>query len=217
MKRLELSIFNDKALREKKPVFNLYAEKDTDKEFANVLDNESLIKNIIKSNPEKGFELVFKKYYKPLCNHAIRYVYSKEIAEDIVSEIFANVWRKKLFETITGSYRAYLYQALRNNIYNYLKNEFAKKPDFLNNKDEEGLFECDTPQKILLFDELNNKIGESINSFSPQCQKVFLMSRVEGKKNREIAEELDIKLKTVEAHMMKALAILKNSLSAYLK
>ena len=70
---------------------------------------------------------------------------------------------------------------------------------------------------MLLFDELSVKIKETVNAFPPQCQRVFILSRYEGKKNREIAEELNIKLKTVEAHMMKALSALKNSLANYLK
>jgi len=216
MNNSDLLIFNGNSKDTEKSSFNLFAENDTNKEFATILDNEAFIKNVIKTNPEKGFELIFKRYYAPLCNHAIKFVYSKEIAEDMVSEIFSNFWIKKSYETITGRYRSYLYQALRNNIYGYLRNEYAKNPDFLNSQQEDS-FECNTPQKILLFQELNNKIDASIKSFSPQCQKVFLLSRVEGKKNREIADMMNLKIKTVEAHMMKALYILKNSLSAYLK
>jgi RNA polymerase sigma-70 factor (ECF subfamily) len=52
------------------------------------LDDEIFIKKALQSNPKYGCELLFRKYYKPLCNHAIRYVYSKEIAEDLVSDVF---------------------------------------------------------------------------------------------------------------------------------
>jgi len=217
MKNFDLSIFSEKNMREKTPVFNLYAENETNKELANILEDEAFIKSIIKTNPEKGFELIFKKYYTPLCNHALLYVYSREIAEDIVSEIFTVFWKRKSYEDVTGRYRSYLFQALRNKIYNYLKSEYSKKPDYFKSDEDAETSDCNTPQKILLFQELNNKIDESIQSFSPQCQKVFLLSRVEGKKNREIAEELNIKLKTVEAHMMKAISILKDALSGYLK
>ena len=217
MKNFDLSIFSEKNMREKTPVFNLYAENETNKELANILEDEAFIKSIIKTNPEKGFELIFKKYYTPLCNHALLYVYSREIAEDIVSEIFTVFWKRKSYEDVTGRYRSYLFQALRNKIYNYLKSEYSKKPEYFKSDKDTETSDCNTPQKILLFQELNNKIDESIQSFSPQCQKVFLLSRVEGKKNREIAEELNIKLKTVEAHMMKAISILKDALSGYLK
>jgi RNA polymerase sigma-70 factor (ECF subfamily) len=162
--------------------------------------------------------MIFKRYYSPLCNHAARFVYSKEIAEDIVSEIFLNCWKKKLYETITSTFRAYLYTAVRNSAYNYLKGEFSEK---LTGREEilipVGFMEETDPQKILLLNELAGRIERTIDAFPPQCQKVFLMSRFEGKKNREIASELAIGIKTVEAHMMKALALLKRSLSDYLK
>ena len=186
---------------------------------AQVFGDEAMIRTVIKSNPEKGYELLFRKYHKTLCSHAVRYVYSKEIAEDIVSDIFVNLWRKRLFEHITTSYRDYLFQALRNTVYNYLKSEFAKKNESVSSFTSEfDIFqENNTPQKMLLFDELNKKIEQSVGGFSPQCQKVFLLSRFEGKKNREIASELNIKIKTVEAHMMKALSLLKAAMADYLK
>jgi len=198
---------------------DLHIGRDQDKYSANVLDSEAIIRNLLKSNPEKGFELIFKRYYKPLCSHAVRFVYSKELAEDIVSEIFANFWRKKHYENVATSFRAYLYRSVRNAIYNYLQSEYGKKSSAFAvvNDVEEKIQETDTPHKILLFDELSRQIEEAVSSFPPQCQKVFILSRFEGKANKEIAEEMNIKLKTVEAHMMKALATLRNCMSAYLE
>jgi RNA polymerase sigma-70 factor (ECF subfamily) len=73
----------------------------------------------------------------------------------------------------------------------------------------------ETPQAMLQYDELIQKIENSITALPPQCQRVFLMSRFENKKNREIAEELEIALKTVEAHLMKALSQMRNALDGY--
>ena len=222
MKSLRNVFNNDEGLTESKPLFNTSGDEfdENRKQLATVLDNEAIVRNALSNNPEKGFEMLFNKYYKPLCSHAVRFLYSKEVAEDIVSEVFVNFWRKKHYENVTTSYRAYLYQAVRNSIYNYLKSEFGKKSNYglyVENDMEIKQLDYDTPQRILLFDELFKKIEESVASFPPQCQKVFLLSRFEGKKNREIAEELDIKIKTVEAHMMKALGLLKNCLTDYLK
>lgn len=218
MEKLD-NVFNNDELNREKPLFKAEDEQ-VNTSMASVIDNESIIRNVLKTNPERGFEMLFKRYYKPLCNHAVRFVYSKEIAEDVVSEVFVNFWKKKHYENVSSSYRAYLYQAVRNTIYNHLKSEFGKKNNhglYVDNASRENELEFDTPQRILLFDELYRKIEQSVDGFPPQCQKVFLLSRFEGKKNREIAEELNIKIKTVEAHMMKALSMLKNSLSDYLK
>ncbi len=197
---------------------NTRKEGDDDMHSANILDNEAIIRNVLKSNPEKGFELIFRRYYKPLCSHAVRFVYSKELAEDIVSEIFTNFWKKKHYENVTSSFRAYLYRSVRNAIYNYLQSEYGRRSNLMTvvNDLEEIVLEFNTPQKILLFDELSHQIEVAVSSFPPQCQKVFILSRFEGKANKEIALEMNIKLKTVEAHMMKALATLRNCLNVYL-
>jgi len=186
-------------------------DKDAD-EQALLMDNETFIRVILKDDPEKGFAVLFKKYYGPLCSHATRFVYSKEIAQDIVSEVFLNFWNKQLYLSVTSTFRAYLYTAVRNNAYNHLKQEFGEKLATTT----EPVEDLD-PQSILLLGELMTKIERTIETFPPQCQKVFLLSRFEGRKNREIADELQIRPKTVEAHMMKALSILKKTLSEYLK
>lgn len=219
MKKTGLPFISKEHFLNEKRLQALSKDEKPEKQLANILDDEAILRNTFKNNPEEGFEMVFRRYYKPLCSHAVRYVYSKEIAEDIVSEVFVNFWKKNNYENVRISYRAYLYQALRNTIYNYLKSEYGKRANsFLSiNNEIDEVKEESTPQKMLLFDELSGKIKETVNAFPPQCQRVFILSRYEGKKNREIAEELNIKLKTVEAHMMKALSALKNSLANYLK
>ena len=219
MKKNELNFINNEDTLNENGLHALSKDEPVQKHFANVLDDEAILRNAFKNNPENGFEFVFRRYYKPLCSHAVRYVYSKEIAEDIVSDVFINFWKNGNYRNVKISYRAYLYQALRNTIYNHLKSEFGKRSNNTStlSKEMDEVTEERTPQKMLLFDELSNKIQETVNAFPPQCQRVFILSRYEGKKNREIAEEMNIKLKTVEAHMMKALSVLKNSLANYLR
>ena len=187
-------------------------DKDADDQ-ALLMDNETFIRIMLKDDPDKGFAVLFKKYYGPLCSHATRLVYSKEIAQDIVSDVFLNFWKKRLYESVTSTFRAYLYTAVRNSAYNHLKQEFGEKKLTTTAEPVEDA----NPQSILLLGELMTKIERTIETFPPQCQKVFLLSRFEGRRNREIADELQIRPKTVEAHMMKALSILKRTLSDYLK
>lgn len=178
------------------------------------LDSEVFIRETFKENPRKGYELLFRRYYRALCSHAVRFVYSKEVAEDIVGDIFLILWKNKVYEKINTSFRAYLYASVRNRAFNYLKWEFKKDVDIDMILENNQVFE-ETPQTMLQFDELFQKIENTITALPPQCQRVFLMSRFENKKNREIADELEIALKTVEAHMMKALAQMRNSLNGY--
>lgn len=181
-----------------------------------ILDSEIFIRESFKENPSKGYELLFRKYYRALCSHAVRFVYSKETAEDIVGDVFLVLWKNKVHEQINTSFRAYLYAAVRNRAINYLQWEFKKDND-IDTIHENSLNQvhADTPQTILQYDELFQKIETGIKALPPQCQSVFLMSRFENRKNREIANELGIALKTVEAHIMKALAQMRKSLEGY--
>ncbi|MDQ6480708.1 RNA polymerase sigma-70 factor [Dyadobacter sp. LHD-138] len=184
-------------------------EADSDKP----VDKEFFIRSIFRTDVKKGYDLLFRHYYTPLCSHAVRYVYSKEVAEDIVSEVFLSFWKNAVHEHITTSFRAYLFISVRNKCLNYLKWE-------LNRETSEELDEVTLesvhiqPDRLMEFDELYMRIERIIAGFPPQNQKVFLMSRFGGKSYQEIGEILQISKKAVEAHISKALVefrkVLKN-------
>jgi len=178
-------------------------------------DDEIFIKRAFDQSPEEGCELLFRRYHRALCSHAVRYVYSREIAEDIVSDVFVKFWTKKVFNSINSSYRFYLFRSVRNETYSYLRSEF-KGLDSLENTDQNMSSDSLRPDNITQFEESYNRVKELVESLPPQCRKVFLMSRFEGKKHQEIANELKISLKTVEAHLSKGLTILKNGMKDYL-
>lgn len=190
---------------------NRFTQK-VDEGTSRIIDAEVLIKRYFEIDNEKGYELLFKRYYQPLCSHAVRFVYSKEVAEDLVMEVFSHFWQKQLHQAINTSYRAYLFTTVRHAAYAYLRTEFSReKPtDYPTNTDV--VTTQNTPQQILQYNELSIKIEEIIRSTSPQSQKVFVMSRFEGKKNGIIAEELQLSIKTVEGHITKVLSLLRQSL-----
>jgi RNA polymerase sigma-70 factor (family 1) len=173
-------------------------------------DKELFIRRTLDEDPVKGYELLFRNYYLPLCSHAARFVYNNEVAEDLVSDVFLNVWNGKLHNQIKTSFRAYLFTAVRNKCLSYLKWEFEKENAEVLPDDSVSLDLL--PDRIMEFDDLYLQIEKSINSLPPQCQKVFLMSRSEGKSYHEIALKLNISSKAVEAHVSKALTFLRKAL-----
>ena len=68
-------------------------------------DTEFFTRLSFQESPKKGCELLFRRYHQALCSHAVRYVYSKETAEDIVSEVFCKFWKTKAYENMSSSYR----------------------------------------------------------------------------------------------------------------
>lgn len=179
------------------------------------IDDEIFIKKALQLNPKDGCELLFRRYYKPLCNHAIRYVYSKEVAEDLVSDVFCKFWKNESYKNITSSFRYYLFRSVRNTAFTYLRSEFnavEKSDNFYLAAATENL----NADSICIYEETLHRVKLLVESMPPQCKKIFLLSRFESKGNKEIAKELNLSLKTIEAHMGKALGIMRKGLKDYI-
>ncbi|SDD51737.1 RNA polymerase sigma-70 factor, ECF subfamily [Dyadobacter soli] len=173
-------------------------------------DREFFLRKTFEQDAAKGYELLFRTYYRPLCSHAARFVYNKEIAEDLVTEIFLNFWKKELHTGISTTFRAYLFTAVRNRCFTYLRWEFHK----IRREELDDDFRSDMllPDHIMEMDELYMQVERVIDTLPPQCQKVFVLSRFEGKSYQEIAAKLEVSVKAVEGHISKALNILRRSL-----
>ncbi|TDE13366.1 RNA polymerase sigma-70 factor [Dyadobacter psychrotolerans] len=170
------------------------------------------LKTTFEENPGKGLELLFRRFYNPLCSHAVRFVYSKQIAEDLVSEVFFQFYRTRAYENITSSYTSYLFRSVRNECYTYMRREFGKT-DSLDTSAETTISTYhQQPDAEIHYNNLFLKVNEVIGKLPTQCQRVFLMSRFENKKYNEIADELHISPKTVEVHISKALKYLRSAL-----
>lgn len=178
---------------------------------ARIMDDELLLRTTFAQDPEQGCSLLFRRYYAPLCNHALRLVYTREVAEDIVGEVFCTLWTERAFTRITTSYRAYLFRAVRNRAYNYLRWELGRESG-VEPTENDGLFLGDDPADAMQFDELYAVINQTIADLPPQCRRVFLMSRFEQKSYREIADELGVTVKAVEANISRALTTLRRVL-----
>ena len=180
---------------------------------AREINSALFLKTTFEQNPGKGLELLFRRFYNPLCSHAVRFVYSKQIAEDLVSEVFFQFYRTKAYENINSSYTSYLFRSVRNECYTYMRREFGKTDTLEITEEENFLFTYyQQPDAEIHYNHLFLKVNEVIARLPMQCQKVFLLSRFENKKYHEIADELHISPKTVEVHISKALKHLRSAL-----
>jgi RNA polymerase sigma-70 factor (ECF subfamily) len=176
------------------------------------LDGELLLRKTFEEDPRQGLALLFRKYYGPLCSHAVRFVYSRQIAEDLVSEVFFQFYKTEAFRHVTTFYNSYLFRSVRNEAFNYLRREFTRNTpldaSFENHQD----MVQQSPDAEVQYNHLFLKVNQTIAELPTQCQRVFLMSRFDDKKYKEIAEELQISPKTVEVHISKALRHLRDAL-----
>ncbi|MBD2754021.1 sigma-70 family RNA polymerase sigma factor [Spirosoma validum] len=174
-------------------------------------NGELFIRNTFAADPKLGCELLFRQYFAPLCSHAVRFVYDRQLAEDIVADLFFTFYQKELYRQITGSYRAYLYQAVRNRAYNSLRWEMGRQETLPDDLDRPDL-DASQPDRLMQQDELYRALEQAVQQLSPQQQRVFLLNRFEGKSYKEIAEALDLAPKTVENHLLRAVSTVRQLL-----
>jgi RNA polymerase sigma-70 factor (ECF subfamily) len=192
------------------PGFSQISNMDNDQESA-LPDQELFIRTTIETNAKLGCELLFRRHYVELCSHAVRFLGSKAEAEDLVSEIFCTFYEKRVFATIQTSYRAYLFRAVRNRAYNYVRQNFhrgASLDDAATAPSKEDL----QPDSITQYDELYQTVEKAIDSLPLQRRKVYLMNRFDGKSYADIAGELGISARTVEVHIRLATHALRDLL-----
>lgn len=167
-----------------------------------------------RSGNEDAFEQIFHAYYKALVHYAKTILKDMDDSEDIVQQVFVSVWEKRLNIEVHTSLKAILYKSVYNACLNRLKqqqvrNGYAKEVIQLHN--EQGITQDSVQQK-----ELQHKIEAAINMMPEQCAKIFKMSRFEQMKYQEIADALNLSVKTIENQMGKALKIMREQLKEYL-
>ena len=168
------------------------------------LNSEILIRKAFEADFDAGIESLFRWYYEPLCSHAIRYVSSKEIAEDIVSDVFCTLYLEKSVSHIKMSFRAYLFTWVRNRSFNYVKLEMGRSSS-LDNAALISNQSGEQPDDITQFEDLYHDVERVIDAMPQRRRKIYVMHRIEGKKYAEISGELDISIKTVKEHMYQAM------------
>ena len=183
---------------------------------------QKLLAQKLHKGDENTFISLFKEYYVSLCAYSRRYVGRKDIAEEIVSETFFKVWENRKKLEVHSSIKAYLFQAVANNSLLHLRklNKEEKLEDYFSGTENENIGFTEVSENVteqsLLVQELNARIEDAINQLPPQQQTAFRLKRFEGKKNKEIAVEMGIAVKTVEMHLSKAMLSMRNNLKYYL-
>lgn len=174
-----------------------------------------------KNGDELAFEKVFKGNHSQIVGFCNQFISDLDKAKSLTQEVFLNLWLNRgKIETLNGI-KAFLYTFAKSSCLNYIRHrkviskyedrQLQKKEEEINREVLES-FDFNS----LEFSELEGLIQQAINDLPEKCRQVFIMSRLDGKMNKEISEELDISVKAVEANMTRALKTLKSRLSEYL-
>ncbi len=176
------------------------------------MHNNNNIKNVI--SDKKKFEIIFKKYYQQLCAFAYNFMEDLQDAEEIVQDVFVDIWNNNKIN-IKISLKAYLYTSVKNKCLNKKKHILVREEYKEENKKNLEQSNFNTDQKIEA-SELERKIRNLIEKLPLKRQKIFILSRYNGLKYKEIAKKMNISVKTVENQMSSALKFLRKELVEYI-
>ncbi|MEE4215392.1 MAG: RNA polymerase sigma-70 factor [Bacteroidales bacterium] len=167
----------------------------------------------IRNGDIKAFEKLFRSSYNALVNYARTILKDTDTSEEIVQELFYVLWRDRKKIMINSSINAYLFRSVYNRCMHYIDHKkvvMRHEDEIRGNITKAG----EDPSERMNYIELHEKVNRIIERLPERAAKIFCMSRFEGMKYSEIAKELSISVKTVEANMGKALKEFRKELSA---
>ncbi len=169
----------------------------------------------IKQGDERVYEKSFRKYYQSLCNYANSIINDLDESEEIVQNVFITIWEKRNEMEITISLKSYLYRAVHNHCLNRLKHlkVRAKHEQYALDYYDSSY---EAVHETVYKNELEIKLHEAINKLPEQCKIIFKMSRFDELKYQEIADKMNLSIKTIENQIGKALKILRTELIDFL-
>lgn len=174
---------------------------------------DSLFWKIALKDDKEAFKKLFTNFFAPLCVFAQRYVENRTTSEDIVQDVFFNIWKNRKNLDIRTSTRNFLITSVKNSCIDSLRRKEVEsrymtvQADKMNEADTEDLY---------AISELEEAINKALEKLPNKIRLVFEMSRFQELTYAEIAQQQDISVKTVEAYMTKALKQLRVELKDYL-
>lgn len=169
----------------------------------------------IRAGDAAAFERLFRRYYEELVPFVLHYVKKPEIAEELVQDIFYNIWRSRHRWNPRGTLTAYLFGAARNNSLKYLK----RRRVLVRLREDLGewkLTASANPHRDVEHQDFKQALRHAIDALPARRRQVYLLSREQGLTYAEIAAVMNISVNTVENHMVKAMKSLRERLSTYL-
>lgn len=172
------------------------------------MNDDILLLKLIQSGDEHAFKYLFDTYFASLCRFMNVYLDNTQESEELALDIFLYVWEHRQTIEVKISLKAYLFRAARNKCLNCLRDR--KTTLSLDDVNEPGQMVVDSSS--LEVEELTHLIEEAVCSLPDRCQEVFRKSREESLSNQQIADEMQISVKTVEGQITKALKRIKEFL-----
>jgi len=179
--------------------------------------DEKYLFSQLRSGNEKAFEYFFKTYFEQLYQYAFQITKEQFQSEEIVEDTFVMLWEKRRKIDLHGTPKSYLFQMVYNQCLNYFKHKKVGdkyREFFLYHQPVSDLSGSQSgyPLETLINQEFQEVVEKSIQKLPPQCRQIFIMSRLEGRKNKEIAVILGISVNTVKTQLLRGLKSVRSDL-----
>lgn len=177
--------------------------------------SDEILFDLMREGDHHAYVELYNRFFGVLYIHAFKKLKDKGDAQDVIQDIFARLWHRRNEITIETKVSYYLYTCVRNRILDQIEHSKVKDKYVASLQDfiDAG---ANTTDEYVDTKELSSAIEREIASLHPQMRKVFVMSRFQGMKYKEIASELNISEQTVRTHVKKALRILRTRLGVVL-
>tara|TARA_R110002049_G_scaffold306093_3_gene503990 strand:+ start:10121 stop:10675 length:555 start_codon:yes stop_codon:yes gene_type:complete len=173
-------------------------------------NNSNNIQGSLRNVDTTFFEELYSNYFEKLCVYLLNFTSDREVVSDIVQDSFLYLWSNRKKIVITDSIKSYLYKMAYNKLMDFFRKNNRKNDSLLSYHktllDEVMEIENDTTEERL------NKLDECIGLLPKKCKDVFYNKKIKGLKSKHIASNLNISIKTVEAHITKAYVLLRGCL-----
>lgn len=167
----------------------------------------------LKMGNEEAYQTAFNTYFPGLVAFANKYVLDLDMSKEIVQVAFVKLFEKRNILNITTNLKSYLYKMVYNDCLNAIHSKKISARHY-----SQYTREMDLQTDFLDLMEQTEKelrIYKALEKLPPQCKLIIQQSRLEGKKNREIANELNISIRTVETQISKALKLLRAAINFF--
>lgn len=183
-----------------------------------MMKSENELIELVNNGDKTAFDYIYKRYAPRLKRYAYRFTQDTSASEDIIQECFTAFWERRE-EIKSVALTSLLFTIVRNTCINYLKHKellTTENLEYLKNiEGEERLYNHDfefNPESSIVYNELLSQVNSIIPQLPERCREVFILSRMKGLKNREIADKLNISTTAVEKHISKAIQFFKSKL-----
>ena len=173
------------------------------------MENETDLIQSLRNGEKKAYSSLVEQYYHQLCAYSHSLCRDKETAQDIVQNVFFKIWKKRHRLNNKQCFKSFLYKS----VYNEFIDQYRKnKPVLTLEKKHIEVVEDFIEKDEATIEKLFSLVQKEIQKLPPKSRRVFVLSKQEGLTNREIAEHLNISLKTVEAHITKSFSLIRTKI-----